>query len=228
MRRGWEAWGTWDFLSAIFGNGVFLLFISLFWIPPPSSCHSLAVKMKSCPWCVHNNGSLCRPHGSCSLIYFNSFYIEPNDLICHFLMESLQQAGWEPNPLPKEWWAQLSLELGPSWVSLSQLRGGRDTSSHRWDPSGNSPELGDQSDAGVTFLFLLFSPIHKLFLPSLTGVSQPFLVPLFSSLVWNLGKSGIVLSNFQSSLVFWRSCLQRYWFSELLRLGELCLVASSS
>lgn len=76
--------GTWEFLSEIFGNCVFLLFISLFSIPPPSSCHSLAGKMKSCPWCVHNNGSLCRPHGSCSLIYFNSFYIEPNDLICLF------------------------------------------------------------------------------------------------------------------------------------------------
>lgn len=94
--------GIWDFLNEIFGNCVFLLFISLFLIPPPSSCHSLAVKMKSCHLCAYNNGGLCRPHGSCSLIYFNSFYIEPNDLICLFLMESLQHAGWEPSPLSKE------------------------------------------------------------------------------------------------------------------------------
>lgn len=218
-----RAAGTWDFLSAIFGNCVFLLFISWFWIPPPSSCHSSAAKMKSCPWCVHNNGSLRRPHGSCSLIYFNSFYIEPNDLIYLFLMESLQ-----PSPP-----FQRNDELSCYWNLFPAQCPCHSPGEGGTPPATalillETPESWDQSAAGITFLFLLFSPVHKLFSPCIPAwVSYPFLVPLFSRLVRNLGKSGIILSNFQSSLILWRNCLQRSWVSEFLRLGELWLVVSS-
>lgn len=43
---------------------------------------------------------------------------------------------------------------------------------------------------------------------SLTGVSQP------PRLVWNLGKSGVILSEFQFSLILWRRVALNFWVTQ--------------
>lgn len=122
-------------------------------------------------------------------------------------MESLQ-----PSPS-----FQRNDELSCYWnlfpAQCHSLEGERDTSSHSSDPSGSSRELRSGWCWGsLPFPAFLSNSQALLSLhSSLIGVSQPLLVPLFSRLVWNLGKSGIILSNTQSSIVLWRSCLQRSW-----------------
>lgn len=174
MRRGWETYRHLGFPKGKSLANVFLLFISLFLIPPLSSCHFLAVKMKSCHLCVHNNGGLCRPHGSCSLIYFNSFYIEPNDLICCFWWRAFNMQGGSQAPLPKKLWAQLLLRLVPSFEGYAEAHGGgRDIFSHRHAPSPTVSlwlQRYKITLIWVAFLFLLlFSPHAQaaLSLPSI-------------------------------------------------------------
>lgn len=186
MRRGWETQRHLGFPKRKSLANVFLLFISLFLIPPLSSCHFLAVKMKSCHLCVHNNGGLCRPHGSCSLIYFNSFYIEPNDLICCFWWRAFNMQGGSQAPLPKKLWAQLLLKLVPSFEGYAAARGGgRDIFSHRYAPSPTDPLWLQKYKIRliwVTLLFLLlFSPLFKPLFPCLPTwlQSQILLAPLF-------------------------------------------------
>lgn len=134
------------------------------------------------------------------------------------LMESPQA---KPS-LPKEWWAQLFLKPVPSSGSLSQPGDREGTPPARWDP------LETAQSSGITLMlgwhpFSCFSlqSTSSSFPPFLTGVSQPPLVPLFSRLVWNLGKSGVVLSEFQSSLILWRSCSEFLSYSGLGNSGWL-------
>lgn len=73
---------------------------------------------------------------------------------------------------------------------------------------------GNPQSPGIT-LMLGWAPFSCFSLQS-TSSSLPAFQPdwsltafpgcLFSRLVWNLGKSGIVLSKFQFSLILWRSC----------------------
>lgn len=136
--------------------------------------------------------------------------------------------GGSQAPLPKKLWAQLLLEPVPSLMCRSQLTREEGT------PLATGMLLLPQTPTdcrGVRLeshswgyrQFSAFLPYSQalLSLPSsLTVVSQPLLTSLFSRLVWNLGKSGIFLSNSQSSLILWRSCLQRCSISEVLKLWE--------
>lgn len=149
-------------------------------------------------------------------------------------MESLQHAGWEPSPPSKEIMSPAAIKTCTQLdVPITAHRGGRDIFSHRYAPSPTNSHWLQRCKIGVWCwgylpfsAFLPYSQALHSLPSSLIVVSQPLLAPLFSRLVWNLWKSGIILPNFQHSLILWRGCLQRYPISGVFKLGELLLVVS--
>lgn len=151
-------------------------------------------------------------------------------------MESLQHAGWEPSPPSKEIMSPAAIKTCTQLdLLIAAHGGGRDIFSHRYAPSPTNSHWLQKCKIGLwcwgLLLFFAFLPYSQALLSLLSSpivVSQPLLAPLFSRLVWNLGKSGkIFKSNFQSSLILWRGWLQRYSISEVFKLWELWLVVSS-
>lgn len=146
-------------------------------------------------------------------------------------MESLQHAGWEPSPPSKEIMSPAAIKTCTQLdVCITALGGGRDIFSHRYAPSPTDCRgVRLESDGGVIFCFLLYSPIHKLFFLCFPAQLQSH------SLSWHLcflgwfgtwESLGLFCQIFKLPLLFGGFACRDIQGIEVFKLGELWLVVS--